>query len=231
MKRLPFRVLALIAIVACGATLTRAQSPEDDLGNWLIYNGTVRFTDKWSLFTEAQVRLYEPASNLNEAFARFAGLYNLSPKAHVGLGYLRGATYEFVGNDRETTEDRIYGQFDIRHGWNRSIFEHRYRYEWRSVESSGTTGESNRMRYRLQVTTPLNRESMEPGANFINAYDEVFIHTRKPREFDQNRLYVAYGRQFTKMSNLQLGLLWQARTSEDFYRLQIFYTHNFDLRD
>lgn len=49
--------------------------------------------------------------------------------------------------------------------------------------------------------------------------------------FDQNRLYGAYGWQFTKHSNLQLGLLWQARRSEDFWRLQIFYTHNFDLRE
>jgi hypothetical protein len=49
--------------------------------------------------------------------------------------------------------------------------------------------------------------------------------------FDQNRLYAAYGYQFTKYANLQLGLLWQLKDSEDFYRLQIFYTHNFDLTD
>jgi len=35
--------------------------------------------------------------------------------------------------------------------------------------------------------------------------------------------------QFTPHSNLQLGLLWQARSAADPFRLQIFYTHNFDL--
>jgi len=50
------------------------------------------------------------------------------------------------------------------------------------------------------------------------------------RAFDQNRFYVAAGRQFTRDSNLQLGVLWQARSDADFFRLQIFYTHNFDLR-
>ena len=76
-----------------------------------------------------------------------------------------------------------------------------------------------------------NRKTLEPGANFINFYDEIFLSFDSERSFDQNRLYVAGGRQFTPVSNLQLGLLWQARTSEDFFRLQIFYTHNFDLRE
>ncbi len=40
----------------------------------------------------------------------------------------------------------------------------------------------------------------------------------------------AGGHQFTPASNLQLGLLWHARSSEDFFRLQFYYTHNFDLR-
>jgi hypothetical protein len=40
----------------------------------------------------------------------------------------------------------------------------------------------------------------------------------------------AGGHQFTPASNLQLGLLWHARSSEDFFRLQFYCTHNFDLR-
>ena len=72
---------------------------------------------------------------------------------------------------------------------------------------------------------------MQPGAYFINTYNEIFINFRGgERSFDQNRLYVAGGHQFTPNSNLQIGLLWQARASEDFFGLQIFYTHNFDLR-
>ena len=32
------------------------------------------------------------------------------------------------------------------------------------------------------------------------------------------------------VSNLRLDLLWQARSSEDLFRQQVYYTHNFDLR-
>ena len=72
---------------------------------------------------------------------------------------------------------------------------------------------------------------MQPGAYFINVFNETFINFDDgDRDFDQNRLYVAGGHQFTPASNLQLGLLWQARSSEDLFRLQFYYTHNFDLR-
>jgi hypothetical protein len=223
--------LILSAIVAVPAI---AQNPEDELGNWLIYNGTVRFSDRWSMFTEAQVRLWEVASHLNETLVRVAGHYDLSPKALVGLGYLRADTWPFVdptNEGREKIENRIYQQFTIKHDWARSGFEHRYRLEQRWIEEDGKTDRSGRFRYRLQITTPLNVESIRPGAHFINFYDEFFINIGSQRSFDQNRLYAAYGHQFTPLANLQLGMLWQARTSADFFRLQIFYTHNFDLRD
>ena len=68
--------MALTAIILASvvlwmtATPVRAQDAEDELGNWLIYNGTVRFSDRWSLFTEGQVRLWEVTSNLNECLVR-----------------------------------------------------------------------------------------------------------------------------------------------------------------
>ena len=207
----------------------RAQDPEDELGNWLIYNGTIRFSDRWSVFTEGQVRLWEVASNLNEWLVRAAAHYDLSPQTMVGLGSMWDETRPF-DDGPVRTENRIYQQFALRHDWARSVFEHRYRLEQRWLEQADKTSYSNRFRYRLQITMPLNRKTMEPGTYFINLYDEIFLNFDSERTFDQNRFYVAAGRQFTTHANLQLGLLWQARPSADFFRLQIFYTHNFDLR-
>ncbi len=208
----------------------RAQNAEDKLGNWLIFNSTIRFSDHWSLFTEAQVRLYEPVSNLNELLARATAHYNFTPDAMVGLGYVRADAWPFEDGGRDRVENRLYQQFALWQSWDRTRFENRYRLEQRWLRVAGETRYSTRARYRLQVTTPLNRKSMEPGAYFLNFYDEIFINFDDRRVFDQNRLYGAGGYQFTPGSNLQLGLLWQARSSADFFRLQIFYTHNFDLR-
>jgi hypothetical protein len=226
-------LLALLVAVVVGVVPAGAQQAEDELGNWLIYNGTLRFSDRWTLFTEAQLRLFEVASNLNETLVRAGGQYDLTPKALVALGVLRADTWDYGGpadGSRVAEENRIYGQFTAKHEIARADFEHRYRAEWRSIDRNGVNDKSTRFRYRLQITTPLNRKEVEPGAHFINAYDEIFIGSGGERTFDQNRLYVAWGRQFTRHANLQLGLLWQARSTEDFYRLQIFYTHKFDLR-
>jgi hypothetical protein len=225
------------ALLGLTSSPAGAQSAEDELGNWLIYNGTFRFSQQWSVFTEAQLRLWEVASNLNEVLARATLHYDFpESQAMVGLGYVRADSWPYDdsgGGGRERIENRIYQQFAIRQNWLRTLFEHRYRLEqrWLKRTATGETDFSLRVRYRMQITTPLNRETMEPGAWFLNFYDEIFINFDDTRVFDQNRLYGAAGFQFTQMSNLQLGLLWQARSTADFWRLQVFYTHNFDFRD
>ena len=45
----------------------------------------------------------------------------------------------------------------------------------------------------------------------------------------ENEAIMTIDPQFTPHSNLQLGLLWPARSAADFFRLQIFFTHNLDL--
>ena len=238
--RLPCRYRCLAAsvlafsLLGAMAGIARAQDPEDELGNWLIFNSTLRFSSRWSLFTEAQIRLWEVASNLNETLLRATVHYDLSPQAMVGFGYVRSDVWPFDDpNDggREVTENRLYQQFAIRQTWGRAGFEHRYRLEQRWIDRGNGTDRSDRMRYRLQVTTPLNRDSMQAGAYFINVYDEIFFNLGGERAFDQNRFYIAGGHQFTSDSNLQFGILWQARSSADFFRLQIFYTHNFNLEE
>ena len=230
----PLRWLATVTLALGLAGLAHvpaeAQNPDDQLGNWLIFNSTIRFSDHWSMFTEGQLRLWEVASNVDETLVRATVHYHFTPDAMVGLGYVRADSWPFEEGGRERVENRLYQQFALQMGWNRTRFEHRYRLEQRWLEREGRTDYSTRARYRLQVTVPLNRRAMEPGAYFLNFYDEIFLNLGETRAFDQNRLYGAGGYQFSDASNLQLGLLWQARSTRDLWRLQVFYTYNFDVR-
>ena len=225
----------LAAVFVCGLVgvmpATAADNPENELGNWFIWNGTVRVADRWSVFTEAQLRLWEVALNVNEVFVRAAGQYHISDHSVISLAYTRVRVEPFE-TGKESTENRIYEQLSLKNRWQRPVVEHRLRLEQRWVEEADVTKYKNRFRYRLQITVPLNQPTMGAGAHFLNFYDEIFLNfgSNKTDSFDQNRLYGAYGWQFTKHSNLQLGLLWQAKKRQDFWRLQIFYTHNFDLR-
>ena len=228
----------ILAIGLCGmlAGTARADDAEEKLGNWMGAVSTVRFSDHWSIFGQGEVRFWEPASDLNEVLWRFAGHYDINPMAMVGLGYVRVDTWAFDDDDNDSSririENRFYQQFALKQAWARAKFEHRFRLEQRWFDRNDSdTDYSNRARYRLQVTVPITHETIQPGAYFINVFNETFINFDDgDRDFDQNRLYIAGGHQFTPASNLQLGLLWQARSSADLFRLQFYYTHNFDLR-
>ena len=106
----------------------RAEDGEDKLGNWMGLMSTVRFSDHWSIFGQGEVRLWEPASNLNEILWRLAGHYDINPIAMVGLGYVRVDTWSFDdGGDRLREENRLYQQFALKQAWARAKFEHRFR--------------------------------------------------------------------------------------------------------
>jgi hypothetical protein len=210
----------------------KAEDGDDKLGNWMGFNSTVRVSDHWSLFGQGEMRLWKVASDLNETLFRFGGHYDINPKAMVGLGYVRVDTWPFEdGGGRLREENRLYQQFDFKQAWARVKFGHRVRLEQRWFTRNDGDSYSNRVRYKLGATIPLNYETMQPGAYFIKVLNETFINFKSGEsEFDQNRFVVAGGHQFTPTSNFQLGLLWQKRSSEDFFRMQFYYTHNFDLR-
>ena len=229
-------ILMTLLMLAFTSVSHAGDDPEDELGNWLIYNGSIRFTDRWSLFTEAQARFWEPASSLQEFFVRAIGIYDTSANTQLGLGYtwVKGEPFDDAENE-ETTENRLIEQFAFKQLVSKSKVEHRFRLEQRWIEKAGDTDYRNRFRYRLQATTPLFKDGIEPKTHFINIYNELFLNFGNTEDnFDQNRLYGAYGYQFSKAANLQLGALWQLKDapqgSDDFFRLQVFYTHNFDLR-
>jgi hypothetical protein len=226
--------ILLFSTVLAAPTAAAEEDHEDQLGNWLIWNGTLRFSDRWSVFTDGQLRLWEPAWNIEEVLLRSAVHYDITPKLFVGLGYLHTNVWgsdEPVNAGRIRSENRIYQQLTYRHNVKKPILEHRFRYEQRWIDTFDDTEFGTRFRYRIQLTIPLNNPTLEPGTNFVNIYNEFFVNNKGGEpSLEQNRLYAAWGRKFTRQATLQLGLLWQHRSPGDYFRLQVFYTHNFDFR-
>jgi hypothetical protein len=200
---------------------------DDKLGAWFIYNGSFYVDPKVELFFESQLRFYEPMSNVEEFFLRPMANYHFSPLIFVGLGYSYGNTWNYVedNEDKErTTEHRLIIQAGLNHKISRTKIQHRYRFEQRWFES----GNRHRFRYRLQATIPINGKEFVKGTFFINVYDEIFINSKPELAFDQNRLYLAGGYQFNKTLNLQIGYLYQSRSTANFNRLQFFLTQKLD---
>lgn len=200
----------------------------DKIGNWLMYFGTNRISDKFSIHTEAQFRNHTGLPIHLEQLLLRAGLnYHFAPNAMVtaGYGYISNYVYESEQSAPEVEEHRIWQQLLMTHNIGRVKFEHRYRIEQRWVENEYR----NRFRYRLMGFVPLNKPVIEPGSVFIGLYDEIFINSEE-RFFDRNRFYAAVGYQFNQSTSLQAGMMNQRVTDFGKWYLQFALFFNPDLR-
>ena len=176
-------------------------------GNWLMYFGQNKLSERWSIHTEVQHRNYElsPAT-LEQLLMRSGVNYHHRSGVMYTAGYARIHNHVFESEQSapELTEDRIFQQVIMSHWNGRVKSEHRYRFEQRWVADEFRM----RFRYRLMVFIPINTERIEPGTWFAGIYDEVFINSESTF-FDRNRLYGALGYQLNSVTQLQIGALHQ----------------------
>lgn len=203
----------------------KAQNPvekaENELGNWLMYFGTHKISEKYSLHYETQLRNYEIISNFNQLLPRVGLNYHIDENSIVTAGYAFIPTQnEFdKGWGKEmVTENRIWEQFILRNSINRVKIRHRYRLEQRWVKAGDITNYKNRARYMLSLKLPISKNEESPL--FISFYDEIFLNI-SDNPFDQNRLFAALGFQVNKQMNIQLGYLRHRAGSLDLNRLQL----------
>lgn len=203
-------------------------SQEDKVGNWLMYFGANKISDKFSIHSEIQYRNHTIAPNNTEQLLLRTGLnYHFSDKAFLtaGYAYIPSYVYDSEQSAPETEEHRIWQQFILINQLGRVKFEHRYRIEQRWVNQDYR----NRFRYRLMLFIPVNKPKIEKGTLFIGLYNEVFINSKKTF-FDRNRLYGALGYQFSKSTGIQLGMMRQQVNDFGKWYLQMAVVINTDLR-
>ncbi len=199
---------------------------QDEMGNWLMYFGTNKVSQDWSIHSEVQYRNHTIApTNVDQLLLRTGVNYHINKNAIVtaGYGYVANHVYESAQTNAEVNEHRIFEQFILNNYVGRVKFEHRYRIEQRWVNSDY----KNRFRYRLMLFVPLNKPKIEKGTVFLGLYDEVFLNT-KSTFFDRNRLYGAVGYQFSKSTSLQIGVLQQQVSTAGKFHLQFGLTFNPD---
>jgi hypothetical protein len=226
-------VVILLCIFSIFSGSTFAQEAKDKTGNWLMYWGTNRVSKRVSIWTEAQYRLYEVASNRDQLLLRTGLIYHLQNGASLIAGYAYVKTWPFdesITNAVTGNENRLWEQFILKNNLWRLDFEHRYRLEQRWVKTE-VTEYSTRMRYRLLLLLPLNKENLKPETFFFVTYNEIFLNINGGETFDQNRLYFALGYQFSSIGQIQAGYLFQMLPKETLTRLQFAFVYNLDLRN
>lgn len=201
---------------------------QEETGNWLMYFGTNKVSDTFSVHTELQYRNHTLAPvNIEQLLLRMGLNYHFSEKAFVTGGYAYIANHEFESEQSapESEEHRIWQQFILTNTIGRVKFEHRYRLEQRWTKNDYR----NRFRYRLMMFVPLNKPKIEEGTLFVGIYDEVFLNGKKDF-FDRNRLYGALGYQLNKTTSLQVGMMHQQLNDFGKWYLQFAVVLNLDFR-
>jgi len=187
-------------------------------------------SEKVSIWTETQYRLYEVASNPDQFVLRTGVIYHLENSASLtaGYAYVRTRPFDENLNDAITSyENRLWEQFILKNMLWRIDFEHRYRLEQRWVKTD-VVDYSTRMRYRLLLTLPLTNVQLKPSTLFLAIYNEIFLNISGGEIFDQNRLYFALGFQFSSKGQVQAGYLFQMLHRATLERLQFAFVYNLD---
>ena len=208
----------------------KGQNAEESLGNWLMYFGTHKLNEKYSLHYETQLRNYEIVSNFNQLLPRVGLNYHIDKNTSITAGYAWIPTQTFMGEGFDgdlVTENRIWQQFILKNVINRVKIRHLYRLEQRWIKSQyhlnqinpiTNTTYKNRARYMLSLRIPISKNEESPL--FISLYDEIFLNI-SDTPFDQNRLFAALGYQINKQMNCQVGYLRHRSEGLDLNRLQL----------
>lgn len=199
----------------------KGQNPDENLGNWFMYFGTHKLSEKYSLHYETQLRNYELVSNFNQLLPRVGLNYHIDKNTSLTAGYAFIPTqnvFDQGWGEEMVTENRIWEQFILKNVVNRVKIRHRYRLEQRWVKLGEETTYKNRARYMLSVKLPISKNEDSPL--FISLYDEIFLNI-SDNPFDQNRLFAALGYQFNKQMNFQVGYLRHRSGNLKLNRLQL----------
>ena len=199
----------------------KGQNPEENLGNWFMYFGTHKLSEKYSLHYETQLRNYELVSNFNQLLPRVGLNYHIDKNTSLTAGYAFIPTqnvFDQGWGEEMVAENRIWEQFILKNVVNRVKIRHRYRLEQRWVKLGEKTTYKNRARYMLSVKLPISKNEDSPL--FISLYDEIFLNI-SDNPFDQNRLFAALGYQFNKQMNFQVGYLRHRSGNLNLNRLQL----------
>ena len=196
-----------VAILILGLILPiSAQSQDSDFGNWLIYIGNKKLSQKWNLHNEVQYRNYNAVGDLEQLLFRVGLGYTFNEsKNNVLLGYGYILSENYLDNNTEKVSvsgHRIFQQFTSKQKIGIVSLNHRYRFEQRFVQSDFKM----RLRYFLGLNIPLTKK--ENNKLYFSAYNEIFLNT-EPAVFDRNRLYGGIGYRINKNVRLEAGYMNQ----------------------
>lgn len=213
---------------------------------WLGYLNQIRFSEKWGAWVDIHYRMTDNLADRPMTFIfRPAITYFIKDNLRINAGYALVKHYPAKGLSTTRSEHRPWQQI----WWNQKYsgltllqylrFEQRFNQKVVSDQIQDGYDYNFRVRYSFSFFVPLNRKEIIAKTPFIGVTNEVFLNFGDNityNTFDQNRLFAAFGYQFTPQLNAQLGYmhLYQQLASGHNYlsahAIRLAVTQTLDLR-
>lgn len=191
------------------------------------YNGflTLNLNSKWSLLGEYQWRRDNIIIDWKQGMYRTGINYQLTPTVQLRAGYAFVETYPYgaipiQAAGRYIPEHRTYQMITLTDTVKKLELSHRYMLEQRWVgrysNPNATMADEfvfmNRFRYMLRGQYAFNKPHVSAGAFYAAALNELFIGfgpNVNINVFDQNRISIVLGYQFSRQIRLEAGYINQ----------------------
>lgn len=215
------RHIGLALIICLFSVHTKAQRLKDPNAiGWYNTFSTVYIAKNTSLWLEYQWRRDEVMLGWQQSLARVGVQQHFKNgvSALLGYGYIITFPYgDYQAGPYHIPEHRIFEQLVWNSNIGRISLNHRLRLEQRFIGKINQSAPErnvtdwnymNRIRYQLRATVPVNKKKMEDNTFYITTFDELFIGFGKnvnQNVFDQNRIGLLAGYQFSKIIRTEAG--------------------------
>lgn len=201
----------LLVILFFGLKLS---AQRESLSSFSAISVTYKFHPKFFLFAEGQMRGIEDYVYPDYYEIKGGIGYNLTKNHKPFIGIGRYGNYKNHVFSKEEFRIWLQDVIDLKAG--KFKFENRFRAEksWFYEPLKDLNSDRIRLRYRLNISVPLNSKTVKPGTIFANTYDEVFFVVTENPLFARNRVYGGVGYQIDKNFGIASGYLWQREFSQ-----------------
>lgn len=187
----------------------RINAQQEHISSFSTLTVTFKIHPKFFLYAEGQLRGIEEYTYPDYYEIKGGIGYNLTKNNKPFIGIGRYGNYKNRIMDKEEFRLWLQDVIDVKAG--KFKFENRFRAEksWFYEPVKDVYSDRIRLRYRLNISVPLNAEAVKPGTVFANAYDEVFFITTEKPLFARNRVFGGFGYQIDENFGIASGYLWQ----------------------
>ena len=213
---------------------------------WLGYFNQTRLSNKWGLWLDLHYRMTDNfVDRPFQLLIRPGVTYYIKDNLRATVGYGLIEHYPAKGLHTTRTEHRVWQQIY----WNQKYprlattqwlrIEERYNQKVVSDTKVGGYTYSLRLRYNFSFLIPLKGQEIVAKTPFAVLANEVFLSFGKNvvyNTFDQNRLFIGMGYQFSSRFNAQLGYMnvfQQNAAGNDYFStnaIRLYMYHTVDLR-